>query len=371
MKTKKNFMKKQLIILTIFYVISIISIYSFQTFLPATMNNLIFKQTCYYILGFLLILALKKVGITRILKYSFFIYIANIILLLAVLLFGDEINGARAWFVIPFVGSFQPSEFMKIGIILFSAKILEKTEIRSLKDEFFVILKLLIVILIPAVLTFLEPDTGAVIAYLVIFLVMLFISGIRYRWFVIFGLVAGGLLASFLYLFFNKPNLFIDILGSDFFYRLDRIFDWRSASGMQLENSLLAIAGAGILGNGINTIPIYYPEGQTDFIFTSFASCFGFIGVLILIGLIVFFDINLVSKALTTKKKIYKFIITSFVGVLLYQQVQNIAMTVGLLPIMGITLPFISYGGSSLISFMVIMGIIFAIDDQDVKNHNY
>ena len=77
------------------------------------------------------------------------------------------------------------------------------------------------------------------------------------------------------YLYFYQEDLFLRSLGNGFFYRLDRIFDWKSSSGMQLENSLLAIASSGFVGKGINSVPIYFPEGQTDFVFTSFGSCFG------------------------------------------------------------------------------------------------
>ena len=125
-----------------------------------------------------------------------------------------------------------------------------------------------------------------------------------------------------------------------------------------------AIGHSEIAGYGVNNIPIYYPEGQTDFIFTSFASCFGLIGMIILIILIIIFNMNLINKAINTNTKTHKIIIISFVSVLIYQQIQNIAMTIGLLPITGITLPFISYGGSSLISFMILLGIIFSLENK-------
>lgn len=364
MKKKNLFLKLSLTILFLFYLISIISIYSFQTYLPNNMGNLVLKQSIYYIIGAIIIFYIYKIGISQILKYSYLIYLINCLLLLLVLLFGNEINGAKAWFVIPFIGSFQPSEFMKIGIILIGAKLINKGKIKSGKDELKLIIKLLIMILIPSILTFLEPDTGAVIAYFVIFIILLILSGIRLRWFSIFIVLVSIFIGSIFYLYYYQPNLFIEILGNDFFYRLDRIFDWQTSSGMQLENSLITIFSASLLGHGVNNIPIYYPEGQTDFIFTSFASCFGLIGMIILIILIIIFNMNLINKAINTNTKTHKIIIISFVSVLIYQQIQNIAMTIGLLPITGITLPFISYGGSSLISFMILLGIIFSLENK-------
>lgn len=364
MKTKNNFIKQQFIFLIVFYLISIISIYSFKTYLPSNLGNLVLKQTIFYIFGLILIFLIWKIGIKKILKFSYLIYGINILLLILVLIFGARINGAKAWFNIPLLGSFQPSEFMKIGIILMSAKIIDNHKIKNLKDEFFLILKLFIIVLLPSILTFLEPDTGAVIIYFIIFIIMLILSGIRLRWFFFLFSCITLTLGIIFYLFYFEKDLFIKILGNNFFYRLDRIFDWSKSSGMQLENSIIAISSSGFFGKGFNTIPIYYPEGQTDFIFTSFVSCFGFFGAFILISIIIAFDTNIIKLAKNTNKKYYKLIILGLVGVLIYQQIQNISMTIGILPITGITLPFISYGGSSLISFMIMLGIVFTLNKK-------
>lgn len=364
MRKENKFIKKELLILFMFFIISIISIYSFQTFLGITNNNLILKQTIYYILGFLIVFIISKIDINKILKYSFLIYFVNIILLILVLFLGENINGIKAWLEIPFLGSFQPSEFMKIGIILVSAKIINNSHIKNFKDELILVIKLFLVILLPSILTFLEPDTGAVIVYIVIFLGMIFISKIRSFWFIFIIFLFIVLLGFIFYLFYYQKDLFIKLLGSDFFYRLDRIFLWTKSEGMQLENSLLAIASSGLFGKGIDSIPIYYPEGHTDFIFTSFGSCFGLVGMILLILLFILFDLNLLNECIKNNNYTYKAIIVGFISVLLYQQIQNIAMTVGLLPITGITLPFISYGGSSLISFMILLGIVFSINKK-------
>ena len=177
---------------------------------------------------------------------------------------------------------------------------------------------------------------------------MLFISKIRYRWFLILIgsiILLGGI---FLFLYIFKTDLFINIFGSSMFYRLDRIFDWQNSSGMQLENSIISIGSSGYLGNGISNILLYFPEGHTDFIFSSFASIYGLVGMIILILTIVWFDVNILTT--TPSKKVYKYVI-----------IQNISMTIGLLPITGITLPFISYGGSSLLSYMILLGITISI----------
>ena len=362
MKTNKSF----IYILLIFFVISINSIYSFSSFLTNDLYSLVIRQSIFYLIGVIIILILYKINPEKLLKYSFFIYIFNVLLLILVLIIGTEVNGAKAWFSIPIIGTFQPSEFMKIGLILFLAKVIDKQKLNSVKDEIILIIKVLIITLIPSLFTFLEPDTGAVLIYLIITLVMLFTSRLRYRWFLIlFGVVAV-LIGALFYLYIFETDLFISIFGSSMFYRFDRIFDWQSSSGMQLENSVISIGSSGYFGHGISNILLYFPEGHTDFIFSSFASIYGLIGMMILIFTILWFD-TLIIKT-NTKKRAFKYVISGFAAALIYQQIQNISMTIGLLPITGITLPFISYGGSSLLSYMMLLGIIISIGKDSLLN---
>ena len=175
----------------------------------------------------------------------------------------------------------------------------------------------------------------------------------------------------FLYLYYFKENLFIKIFGSSFYYRLERIFNWKSGSGLQLENALAAIGSGGLFGHGFNNTPIYFPESSTDFIFAVYASNFGFIGVLLLLFIIIYLDINII---LIAKRRIIdtnKYILAGIVGMLVFQQIQNIGMTIGILPITGITLPFVSYGGSSLLSYMIIVGIILNISIKKNRTYTY
>lgn len=292
---------------------------------------------------------------------------------MGLLLFAEPINNSKCWFVIPGIGSIQPSEFMKIFIMLVLASMIHKFRIKYNKpnwiQELSFIFKSFIVVLIPAVLTFLEPDTGCVIIYFVIYISMLFVSGIRLRWFFIGMFLLVACVGGFLYIYFYKEKLFIDLFGSSLFYRIERVFNWKDGSGLQLENALAAIGSAGIYGHGYNKTPIYFPESSTDFIFAVYASNFGFIGVVVLLAIILYLDINIIILSWRKVIDTDKYIIAGILGMLLFQQIQNIGMTVGLLPITGITLPFISYGGSSLLSYMLIVGILLNISTQ--KNITY
>ena len=144
--------------------------------------------------------------------------------------------------------------------------------------------------------------------------------------------------------------MFITIFGNNLFYRFERIFNWSSGSGLQLENAKAAIGSAGLFGHGFNKTPIYFPEAGTDFIFAVF-------------------DIQIILLAYKKILDTDKYILVGIVSMLVFQQIQNIGMTVGLLPITGITLPFISYGGSSLLSYMIIIGILINISME--KPHKY
>lgn len=372
-KFKINF--KILIPIILLSIISITTIYSAMTYTSSSLGNLVLKQSFWYIIGWILVIILVKLKNEQIYHYTWFLYIFGIILLVCLLLFAPEINNSKCWFVIPGVGNIQPSEFMKIFVMLAIATTTHNFRMDhdepTMMDEFIYILKTFIIVLIPSVLTFLQPDTGAVIIYLVIYVSMLFVSGIRFRWFIIGFVLLTILCGGFLILYFFKENLFINIFGTSIYYRLDRIFNWQTGSGLQLENALAAIGSAGLFGHGFNKTPIYFPESSTDFIFAVFACNFGLIGALILILIIIFLDVNIILLAKKNILDTDKYIIAGIVGMLLFQQIQNIGMTVGLLPITGITLPFVSYGGSSLLSYMLIVGILLNISVKKTITYKY
>lgn len=369
-----------LISVIIFAIISVVSIYSALTLLDtqglleSSMNSLHLKQLLWYGIGFVVAYFVMFMGNDIIIKKINILYIIGVLLLFLVLIFGTTINEAKCWFVLPGIGNFQPSEFMKIILIIMLAKMINKfhdeNDKPSVFDEFKFLMKVFVVVAIPSFLTFLEPDTGVVLIYLLITFIMLFISGFRYRWFIILIAIILAGIVGLIAIYFISKELFINIFGTSFFLRVDRLLDWSSGSGFQLENGMTAIATGGLFGNGFNNTPIYFPEPQTDFIFAIFASNFGLVGSIALIALIIYFDTKLIRTALNSNKNINKYIIAGIIGMLIYQQFQNIGMTIGMMPITGITLPFISYGGSSLLSYMIMLGIIFNISNDSLRYRN-
>ncbi len=373
--TVKRLNKKILIPICFMAIISIVTIYSALTYTSSELGNLALKQGLWYFIGAILVAFLIHMKNEYLYRHTVFLYILGNILLVGLLLFAEPVNNSKCWFTIPGIGSIQPSELMKIFIMLMLATMIHnfRSDYKnpSLKQEFIFILKTLVIVLIPSVLTFLQPDTGAVIIYLIIYFCMMFASGIRIRWFLIgFGILLL-IIGTVFGIYFFEQDLFIQLFGTDLFYRFERIFNWQSGTGLQLENALAAIGSAGLFGHGFNQTPIYFPESSTDFIFAVYASNFGFLGVLVLLGIIIYFDTQIVLLAKRKLVDTDKYILAGILGMLLFQQIQNIGMTIGLLPITGITLPFISYGGSSLLSYMILVGIILNISTEKARNYKY
>lgn len=357
--------------LIVFFIISLISIYSANTISVNTNNDVLIKQVIFYILGTIVLIGTYRFK-NEIIKYRYLWYIGLNILLLFLLFFGVSVNGSKCWvFIGPF--SFQPSEFMKLNLIIIIASLLSKYELKkkkSLKNEFILLLKILIIVLVPSILTFLEPDTGVVIIYFLIMITLIITKGINKRWYFIVSIILFLITIIFVTTYFFQRDFLINLLGSNIFYRMDRVLDWTNQHGYQLEKSLVSIGSAGLTGFGFNNIPLYFPEATTDFIFASFSSIFGFMGSLILFVAVIIFDVVLL-KVINKKINLTdKYILIGIWVMIFYQQVQNIGMTLGLLPITGITLPFISYGGSSLLSYMFIIGIVLRMISDEKKYIN-
>ena len=248
-----------LICIILFAIISIISIGSAQKLLSNEVN-LVIKQIIWYIVGCGLIGLITFVGNKFLYKNAWILYIIGILSLILVLFFGAEINNAKCWFKIPGIGNIQPSEFMKIILIIVLGRIIndfkEKYNDPTVKQEFMFLIKVGIVVGIPSILTFLQPDTGVVLIYLLITFIMLFISGIRYRWFLIILGIFLAAVGFVLLTYFINTDLFIKIFGSSFFLIVDRLLDWSSGSGYQLENGITAIGSGGLFGYGLNNTPI-------------------------------------------------------------------------------------------------------------------
>lgn len=364
------------VLLIALFVVSLIAIYGAIPLTPAWVDgqDLLIKQTIWYVLGFSLLVGLIFFGIDRLFTgVQVFYWILVVALFLLILdryidlPFIAPINGSRAWFIFPGIGTFQPSEFMKIMLIIVSANIIDehnkyKTSL-SYSDDIALFLKILKVALLPLVLIVMQPDTGIPIIIVVSILVMLAISQIKPLWIwlgVLGTFVVGGFL---LFLFEFYPDFLSTLVGAP--YRLNRIYGWLHTEryiqtwGNQLYTSLLAVGSAGWTGHGVQATMISFAEPQNDFIFAVLAKNYGFLGVLGVIVLSLLFNLKLLLIALKFDRPKEQYMVAGLLGMLSFQQIQNMGMIVGILPITGITLPLISYGGSSLLSYMIPLAIIF------------
>lgn len=347
------------ILITVF---GIIMIYSASSIWAEYKFNDQFKflkmQTLFFLIGIILMFSLSKIDYQIYKKNANKILFLCAILLILVLIpgIGTVRNGSRSWFGIGGLG-IQPSEFSKIGLIIFVSKYLANN-INNLKDIKKGVLPILGIIMLFFFLIMLEPDfgTGMVIVFTLVCLIL--ISGVKLSFFIKIGIMG---LLGIVGLIIAAP------------YRISRIMSFLNpwsdplGSGYQILQSLYAIGPGGLLGKGFmhsRQKYFYLPEPQTDFIFSIISEEFGFLGVLIVSLLFICIFYNAVKIALQTKDLFGKFLCFGLAFGIIIQALLNLAVTSGLIPVTGVTLPFLSYGGSSLLVSMASIGIILNISKE-------
>ena len=343
--------------LLIIMVISFLNMYNAK-YLSTLYNNNLTKQIIWYILGIIILLIFRKINTSFIFKYAKYIYILSILLLIYVLIFGKVINGARAWITIKGL-SFSPSELAKLSLALMLSNTLNNFVNTGIKSEFIFILKIFILIIIPSILVFLEPDTGAIIFFLVMAFTIIILSNIHKFWYFIGIILITLFICTFIFLYLFNKDLLINLIGTSFFYRVERIITFKTMSSYQLENALIGIGSSNNFSLFLNNIRIYIPEAPTDFVFAFSITNFGYIIGFIILFCYLSLDIYLINKFIIMKKSTNKYFLACFISIFILSQIINIGMNLGLLPIIGIPLPFLSYGGSTLIIYFIFLGIIF------------
>ena len=313
-------------------------------------------QSFFFILGLISMFILSKVDYKIYYKQANKILLLTFILLILVLIPGIGIvrNGSRSWFGI---GSFsiQPSEFAKIALIIFVSKYLANndSEVKNVVKGLFPILAVIFVFF---GLIMLEPDFGQGMVIIITLIMIIFVSGAKLSFFIKCGILG---LLGIVGLIIIAP------------YRLARIISfinpWSDplGSGFQIIQSLYAIGPSGLLGMGLgNSIQkhFYLPEPQTDFIFSIISEELGFLGILIVTSLLFTIFIRSIKISLKANNLFAKYLVFGLSFEILIQAVLNLCVVVGLIPVTGVTLPFLSYGGSSLLVSMSSIGIILNVN---------
>ena len=330
-------------------IIRFLIVYMLFSFINLRNTDLLLKQFFFYVVGFILLFIIRK----DIKKYIPYIYILFNGMLLYLLLFGKAINGSRAWINFSFI-SFQPSEFMKIILIIYLSIIAFKYPKYKLKC--------LLITLIPSILTFLEPDTGNVLFYFVIFLAVIMVREDNYKKYIKYGLLLVVCSLILISLCFVFKDYFVNLFGYSMFYRLERIFSLFDNSSYQLNRALLGMGNSYLFGSK-DIVSI--PYETTDFAFSYLVSNVGYFCALGFLMFNMCFDYYLIN-GLKYMLGTDRLILLSFIIMKLVQESIHILMNIGLFPITGITLPFISYGGSSLISYFIIISYLSNRSSMDM-----
>jgi rod shape determining protein RodA len=287
-------------------------------------------------------------------------------LLIAVYLFAPELNGAKGWFQLPGF-NFQPAEFMKLILILTLAFFLARKYGNELDFRHDTI-RIGLIAFIPFVLVMIQPDLGNAIIYLVILLGMLWIGNIRYN-IVIVGtasVIVAGVLGVILYQVFHQE--LATFVPPHWMARIDTYLNPENASAdaiYQVLNAQVAIGSGGLFGsgymNGDSTKNGFVPFPYSDSIFVVVGEEFGFFGASVLLLMYFLLLYRMILIAMKCQDLAGRYIVIGVVSMFIFQIFENIGMMMGIMPLTGITLPFISYGGSSLLINMAAVGLVLSI----------
>ncbi|WP_243385324.1 rod shape-determining protein RodA [Bacillus kexueae] len=331
------------------------------------------KQIVYYIIGCGIVFGVMNFDSDQLQRMSWYLYGLGLSLLV-ILKFAPSsiartINGAKAWFTLPGF-SFQPAEVMKVFLIITLSTIIakhnEQNPRRTLESDMKLLLKIGATAAPPILLVLDQPDLGTALVMMAIVAGLIFVSGISWKIVLTILTFIGTAVSTIFYFVLVKPDLLQKYLKVEE-YQLGRIYAWlnpegyKSAEGYHLLNSLKAIGSGQITGKGFGEGQVYIPENHTDFIFSVIGEQFGFIGTSVVLSIYFLLIYHLVKISLETNEEFNSYICAGVISLFVFHVFQNAGMTIGLLPITGIPLPFLSYGGSSLIGSMMAIGLIFGI----------
>ncbi|QJC32550.1 rod shape-determining protein RodA [Enterobacteriaceae endosymbiont of Donacia dentata] len=349
-----------IMLLALIILISMLSMFITWSISETYHYNLIKHKFIQFIIGFIIMIIASQIPPHIYKKYSFIFYLFSIILLVIVNFFGYTTKGAKRWLNINFI-KFQPSEISKISVPLIVTYILYKNKYPiNIK----VFLKIIILILIPSILVAKEPDLGTAILISFSGLIMLFLAGLS--WKIIINTIITFIISI--------PFIWMLLLHD---YQRERMLMLSKSNydvlgkGYHIFQSKISIGSGGLLGKGLKNATQaqlnFLPEKHTDFIFSVLAEEFGFIGTLLFIILYMLLIIRGIYLSLNCKNIFNKMIIGGIILVLFLCVFINISMVSGLLPVVGVPLPLVSYGGTSFVVVMTNFGIIMSMYTYDVN----
>ncbi|NMO94540.1 FtsW/RodA/SpoVE family cell cycle protein [Paenibacillus lemnae] len=356
-------------VLVLLMIISITSIYS-VTKGTVDLDGSHVTMMAYYVVGFIAFFGMSLLDYRLLNKYAVYIYLGGLAVLIFTLLFGKTINGAQGWLDLGIV-NLQPAEMFKLILIVFVTHVLirkNKSQLSFIRDVFPVGL----LTFIPFLLVMVQNDLGNALAYVIILLGLFWIGNVKFTHALIGLLLVGGTAFAGAQAYIHYHDEITEFMSkSERAHWMERIDPWlvpdkaTAKANWHTHNAKLAIASGGMDGEGYmqgtsvqsGRVPYTY----SDSIFVQIAEEFGFIGSSVLLLLYFILIHRLILIALESRERAGPFMIVGIVSMLLYQIFENIGMFIGLMPLTGITLPLISYGGTSLVITMASLGVAMSV----------
>ena len=359
----KNVNKTVLILITILFSLGLFfSLVSTSLIASDKLNTnsyyFFIKHFLFIMMGFFFIIFFSSLKNNELIKLSKILFVLCLFFLILVPFFGVEVKGSRRWMDIPFLPRFQPIELLKPFLIVMFASILSYENNKSIYYKCF----LSFLILVPIImLLIVQPDFGQTLLTFLTWISLIFVSGINLIIFFIFFFLFLFALVGAIFLF---PNKFGYILN-----RLKSFFDSTSGNNYQSEKASEAIINGGFFGKGIGegTLKNRVPEAHTDYIVSVISEEFGVLFIIILMVILLFFVYQVFKQLYTEVDNQTKLILVGSVSIILLQSLIHIGVNIRLLPTTGMTLPFISYGGSSIISTSILSGIILNLTKRRIN----
>lgn len=362
------------IILILFFCVSLLAIASAQT-TGQYNENYVVKQVINYAIFVCIAAFVMYFDPDQYKKLAWPLYVFGLVLLIAIIVIPTstgitiERNGAKSWFSTP-IGSLQPAEFMKTFFILASAYLIskhnERYQIKTIKSDLKLLGKIGLTLIVPLGLIMMQPDLGSGLVFIAITAALVIVAGVT--WKIILPLFGGAVL-------FGGSLLWMALYMQDFLektfgfqpYQFARIYSWldpysyATSDGYHLITSLNAIGSGEIFGKGFMSREVYVAENHTDFIFAVIGEEWGFIGASAVICLYFLLVYHLTKMTLLLKDPFCTYVCAGIIAMITFHVFENIGMTIQLLPITGIPLPFISYGGSSMMGNALAIGLVYSM----------
>lgn len=385
MQTIKNFRSQNrnsridwpiIAIVLSFFVIGMLSLYlalandSVVSSIPRAM----IMQIVWWLIGTAIIIVLMRLDSGQLSRLAPIVFYLSLFLLVMVRIFYDRTTaastGAYSWFRLGPI-SFQPSEFAKPAYILFISNIItehnRKYQVHSKASDWILLRRIGLWTLLVLALMLIQRDFGTMLVFMAIFAGMVVVSGVLSSILVPVALTTVGIgLSLILLVATGVGRRLLTVIGFQS-YQFSRIDAWlnpagdTSNAGYQLWQSMKAIGSGGLFGNGFDNVKVRVPVRESDMIFSIIGENFGFIGSILIIGLYLLLIYFMIQRVFDTKNQFYAYVSTGVIMMILFHVFENIGMSIGLLPLTGIPLPFISQGGSALVANLIGIGLVLSM----------